>query len=97
MESRIYTDSSAAKASVYKPGLMHMKHMQMKELFLKQIVLQGLVIVEKINTQVSPVDVFTKAVKKKVIDQFCETLLTGKEYRDLSTLRETTRWHILFT
>ncbi len=34
----VYTDSSAAKASAEKPGLMHMKHMQLRELFLKQVV-----------------------------------------------------------
>ena len=50
MTITVYTDSSAAKASAEKPGLMHMKHMQLRELFLKQVVQHGLVVIEKVNT-----------------------------------------------
>ena len=38
---QVFTDSSAAKASAEKPGLMHIRHKQLKELFLKQIVQKG--------------------------------------------------------
>ena len=58
----VYTDSSAAKASAEKPGLMHMKHMQLRELFLKQVVQQGLVVIEKMNTLWNPADMLTKPV-----------------------------------
>ena len=50
----IFTDSSAAKCSAEKPGLMHMRHMQLRELFLKQIVQQGMVIITKLGKQENP-------------------------------------------
>ena len=63
----VYTDSSAAKASAEKPGLMHMKHVQLRELFLKQVVQQGIVVVEKVNTLRNPVDMLTKPVSGQVM------------------------------
>ena len=66
----VHTDSSAAKASMEKPGLMHMKHMQLRELFLKKIVQQGLVTIKKLHTSVNPADCLTKAVTKSTLDRF---------------------------
>jgi hypothetical protein len=71
---QVFTDSSAAKASAEKPGLMHIRHMQLKELFLKQIVQQGLIEIVKINTLYNPADMFTKAVHKKVLEKFWNLL-----------------------
>ena len=70
----VYTDSSAAKASAEKPGLMHMKHMQLRELFLKQVVQQGLVIIEKVNTLWNPADMLTKPVNGQVVQKFWRIL-----------------------
>ena len=36
-EVTIFVDSSAAKASMEKPGLMHMKHMQIRFLWIQQL------------------------------------------------------------
>ena len=71
---QVFTDSSAAKASAEKPGLMHIRHMQLKELFLKKIVQQGLIEIGKINTLYNPADMFTKAVHKKVLEKFWNLL-----------------------
>ena len=70
----IYTDSTAAKASAEKPGLMHMKHMQLRELFLKQIVQQGLVTLAKVRSEENPADLLTKAVNKKIVEHFWREL-----------------------
>jgi hypothetical protein len=70
----LYTDSAAAKGSVEKPGLMHMKHMQLRELFLKQVVQQGIVTVEKIATENNPADILTKAADKKIVERFWQNL-----------------------
>ena len=51
-----------------------MKHKQLRELVLKQVVQQGLVEVRKIKTKNNPADMFTKAVNKKVMDNFWKTL-----------------------
>ncbi len=56
-----------------KPGLMHMKRMQLREIVSKQIV-QGLVTLKKIPTEVNPADMFTKVVNKQIIEQFRKTL-----------------------
>jgi hypothetical protein len=66
----IFTDSSAAKCSAEKPGLMHMRHMQLRELFLKQIVQQGMVIITKLGTEENPADMLTKAVNRRVLEKF---------------------------
>ena len=70
----LYTDSAAAKGSVEKPGLMHMKHMQLRELFLKQVVQQGIVTVEKIATENNPADILTKAADKTIVERFWQNL-----------------------
>ena len=70
----VHTDSSAAKASAEKPGLMHMKHMQLRELFLKQVVQEGLVLIEKVNTLWNPADMLTKPVTGLVIQKFWRIL-----------------------
>ncbi len=70
----VHTDSSAAKASAEKPGLMHMKHMQLRELFLKQVVQEGFVVIEKVNTLANPADMLTKPVTGLVIQKFWRIL-----------------------
>ena len=70
----VHTDSSAAKASAEKPGLMHMKHMQLRELFLKQVVQEGFVVIEKVNTLWNLADMLAKPVTGHVIQKFWRIL-----------------------
>ena len=48
--------------------------MQLKDMFLEQIVQQGLIEIVKINTPYNPADMFTKAVRKRVLEKFWNLL-----------------------
>jgi hypothetical protein len=72
----VRTDSAAAKQSVEKVGLLHMKHMSMRMLFLKDLQKNGHMTVEKILGTENPADMFTKPL---LADQFqrCKDRLPG--------------------
>ena len=56
----VRTDSMAAKQSVEKVGLLHVKHMAMRMLFLKDLQRAGVIVIEKIAGSMNPADMFTK-------------------------------------
>ena len=59
----VRTDSSAAKRSIEKVGLLHVKHMSMRMLFLKDLQKEGHIEIEKVlGTEIeeNPADLFTK-------------------------------------
>ncbi len=54
------TDNSAAKQSIEKVGLLHVKHMSMRTLFLKDLQKEGHIEIEKVLGTGNPADLFTK-------------------------------------
>ena len=56
----VHTDSSAAKASAEKPGLLHMKHVQ--------VVQEDLVVIEKVNTLWNPADMLTREFEVNMVE-----------------------------
>ena len=72
VQVNVLCDSSAAKGSAEKQGLMHMKHMQLRELFLKRVVEQGLVRITKIGTLDNLSNPLTKAVDAKMLRKLWE-------------------------
>ncbi len=61
----VRTDSLAAKQSVEKVGLLHVKHMSMRMMFLKDLQRSGSIEVEKILGTENPADMFTKPLNLK--------------------------------
>ncbi len=72
----VKTDSAAAKQSVEKVGLLHVKHMSMRMLFLKDLQKAGCIEVVKVLGTENPADMFTKPL---MADQFqqCRQRLPG--------------------
>ena len=61
------TDSSAAKGSCERVGLLHLKHMELRQLFLKDLVKSGLIEIVKIPTTLNVADMLTKPVTMEVL------------------------------
>ncbi len=59
----VKTDSMAAKQSVEKVGLLHVKHMAVRMLFLKDLQRAGVIAIEKIAGSMNPADMFTKPLR----------------------------------
>ena len=56
----VRSDSLAAKQSVEKVGLLHVKHMSMRMMFLKDLQRAGCIEIEKVLGTENPADMFTK-------------------------------------
>ena len=61
---RVSTDSSAAKASLEKPGFSgsHVKHMQLRYAFAKDLAKEHIIVLRKVSTFGNPADMLTKPV-----------------------------------
>jgi len=56
------TDSSAAKGTAEKAGLLRMRHLEVKRLYLKELVQRGLLKIRKLASKANPANVFTKTL-----------------------------------
>ncbi len=58
--SSTISDSTAAKQSVEKVGLLHVKHMAMRMLLLNDLQRAGVIVIERIAGSMNPADMLTK-------------------------------------
>ncbi len=72
----VKTDSAAAKQSVDKVGLLHVKHMSLRMLFLNDLQRTGCIEVVKIPGQENPADMFTKPLAPQQIKD-CQMRIPG--------------------
>ena len=77
----VRTDSSAAKQSVEKVGLLHVKHMAMRMLFLKDLQREGQIEVQRVAGTQNPADMFTKPLTADAF-QKCRNMLVGVEWKE---------------
>ena len=72
----VRSDSLAAKQSVEKVGLLHVKHKSMRMMFLKDLQRAGCIEIEKILGTESPADMFTKPLNATEFNR-CRARLPG--------------------
>jgi len=70
----VQTDSSAAKSSAERPGLLRVKHIQIKQMFLKELVAKGVIENVKISTYNNMADVLTKPLPRTMFFKALEML-----------------------
>jgi hypothetical protein len=83
----IKTDSQAAKQSVEKVGLLHVKHMAMRMLFLKDLQRAGVITIVKIAGASNPADMFTKALSAADFEK-CKNRIPGIYWGDTEAFEE---------
>ena len=63
----LYSDSSTARQSAEKVGLLHVKHLSLKMHFLKEAVQAGLAKIYRVKGTENPADMWTKAVPVSIV------------------------------